>query len=299
MVDIGTARLHLHESGSGSPTVILEAGIAASSLSWDLVQPDVAQLTRVCSYDRAGLGWSDLNPNPPNLQQIVADLHATLTAAAIPGPYILVGHSFGGLVVRAFAAAYPEESAGLVLVDPVLPAEWIALPEDRRRMLAYGVMLSRRGAFLARIGIVRASLTLLAAGSQHLPKLIARFASGRGSGTAERLVGEVRKLPESLWPSVISHWSTPKNFLAMAGHLETLPSAAATVAALDDPRAKPLTILSAATANAAQTAEWDRLAALGNPGEHIRAARSGHWIHLDEPELVIRAIGEMVLRYRS
>ena len=146
IIDIGGRRLHMVESGNGSPAVILEAGIAASSLSWSLVQPEVAKLTRVCSYDRAGLAWSDRAIEPGTLERSIHDLHSLLAAAAVQPPYILVGHSYGGLLARAYTARFPENVAGLVLVDPVPVREWSAPSASQRKMLERGIRLSRRGA---------------------------------------------------------------------------------------------------------------------------------------------------------
>ncbi len=117
LINVGGYRLHINCIGTGSPTVILDAGLGGSSLDWSLVQPEVATFTRVCSYDRAGYGWSDYGPKPRTSGRIVAELHTLLIGAGIPGPYILVGQSFGGLNVRLYAYTYPQEVAGMVLVD--------------------------------------------------------------------------------------------------------------------------------------------------------------------------------------
>src|SRR6266571_790135 len=119
LVDVGGYRLHIHCTGSGGPgpAVILDAGNGGSSLDWSLVQPGVATFTRVCSYDRAGYGWSDSGPTPRTSGRIVRELHTLLVNAGVPGPYVLVGHSFGGLNMRLYAYTYPQDVAGLVLVD--------------------------------------------------------------------------------------------------------------------------------------------------------------------------------------
>ena len=231
LVDIGGRRLHLYELGQGSPTVVLESGIAASSLNWRAVQTGIAKFTRVISYDRAGLGWSDLAPAAITLDRLVADLHALLEAAGASPPYVLAGHSFGGLIVRAFAARYPEETAGLVLVDALRPEEWSPLSPEKRRTLDRGVKLSRRGARLARMGVVGWCLRSLVAGSRWLPKMVGRAASGRGLAVMNRIGGEVAKMPREVWPMVADHWSQPKSFLGMAAHLEALPDAARTMCA--------------------------------------------------------------------
>ena len=117
LVDVGPYRLHLECTGSGGPTVILEPGGGGSAASMGLITPAVARDGRVCVYDRAGRGWSDAASSPPDGAQIATDLHALLRRAHVPGPYVLAGHSFGGLYVRTYAAMYPHEVAGLVLVD--------------------------------------------------------------------------------------------------------------------------------------------------------------------------------------
>ena len=124
LIDTGGHKLHLYEAGSGSPAVVLESGISASSLNWRRVQAEVSRFTRVCSYDRAGLGWSDLCQQSCTPSSLAMQLHTLLHNTGIGAPYVLVGHSFGGLIVQAFAHLYPHETAGLVLVDPLDPAEW-------------------------------------------------------------------------------------------------------------------------------------------------------------------------------
>jgi pimeloyl-ACP methyl ester carboxylesterase len=117
LVDVGPYRLHLECTGSRGPTVVLEPGAGGSAASMGLIAPAVARNSRVCVYDRAGRGWSDPAARPPDGAQIATDLHALLSRGQVPGPYVLAGHSFGGLYVRTFASRYPAEVAGLVLVD--------------------------------------------------------------------------------------------------------------------------------------------------------------------------------------
>jgi pimeloyl-ACP methyl ester carboxylesterase len=116
-VDIGGYRLHLVCAGHGSPTVVLEAGWPSGAGVWNAVAPTIALHTRVCAYDRAGEGQSDIGPAPRTPLHMVRELHLLLSRAHVPGPYVLVGHSFGGLLVRLFAATYAHDVAGMVLVD--------------------------------------------------------------------------------------------------------------------------------------------------------------------------------------
>src|SRR3954451_15791966 len=117
LVDVGGFRLHIDCVGTGSPTVVLDAGLGGSSLDWSLVQSELGRSTRVCAYDRAGMGWSDPGPQPRTPGQIARELHTLLTNAGIAGPYVLVGHSLAGKNVRLFALQHPDQVAGMVLVD--------------------------------------------------------------------------------------------------------------------------------------------------------------------------------------
>jgi len=117
LVDIGGYRLHLLCMGQGSPTVIFESGVADDSLTWSAVQPEVAKMTRTCSYDRAGYGWSDPGPQPRDAKTSAEELHTLLKNAGVSGPFVLVGHSLGGLYVREYAALYRPEVEAMVLVD--------------------------------------------------------------------------------------------------------------------------------------------------------------------------------------
>jgi pimeloyl-ACP methyl ester carboxylesterase len=123
LVDIGGRRINMLCAGSGRPTVILMAGIFSWSMVWYKTQPAIAQKTRVCAFDRAAYGFSDPAPRPQILSEVVDDLHAVLKAGSIPGPYVFVGHSLGGLEARVYAQRWPEELVGMVLVDTALAAE--------------------------------------------------------------------------------------------------------------------------------------------------------------------------------
>jgi pimeloyl-ACP methyl ester carboxylesterase len=294
MVDVGGRSLHVNVLGHGSPAVILEAGIAASSLSWALVAKQVAAFTSVVTYDRAGFGWSDPAPHHSTALDAARDLALLLDRTAVTEPLVLVGHSFGGLIVRVFEQEFPGRAAGLVLVDPVCRSEWREPGDQRKRMLARGVMLSRRGEFLARLGVVRLALTLLLSGSRAIPKMLARVSAGRGAGVTERLTGEVRKMPRELWPAVAAHWSEARCFRAMADALENLP---VSVTQIDETRPLgdlPVIVLSAASANAQSMSEHEHDARLSTRGEHRIVPGSGHWMQLDAPEAVTEAIRAIV-----
>ena len=158
LIDVGGHRLHLHCTGSGSPTVVLEPGAGDFSSAMGWISPAVARDTRVCVYDRAGRGWSEPADSPQDGTQIASDLHTLLQRGNVPGPYVLAGHSFGGLYVLTFAARYPDEVAGMVLVDSTNPAS----PTQPGEASAddggsYDVMgrISALGAVSARVGLAR------------------------------------------------------------------------------------------------------------------------------------------------
>lgn len=129
LIDVGGFKMHIHCEGAGSPTVILEAMSGGGSPYWGWVQPEITKKTRVCAYDRAGFYWSESDPEPQTLARTVRNLHTLLVNANIEGPYVLVGHSIGGLYVRQFAEDYPEQTAGLVLLDTGHPEQFQQYPE--------------------------------------------------------------------------------------------------------------------------------------------------------------------------
>jgi pimeloyl-ACP methyl ester carboxylesterase len=153
LVSVGDYRLHIYCTGEGSPTVVLDTLHGGTSGYWSWVQPELAQITRVCSYDRAGRGWSDHGAKPRDLWGTAEDLHTLLQNAGEEGPYVLVGHSIAGLYVRAFAALYPQETAGMVLVDSVHPEKYIRYPiyrdmdKDWKRLSSVFPALARIGLF--------------------------------------------------------------------------------------------------------------------------------------------------------
>lgn len=159
MVDIGGYRLHLYCMGKpthGSSTVILEQGQGGSSPAWGLIQPEVAKVTRICAYDRAGLGWSDPAPlgTPRDGRQVAGELHTLLQKANIAGPYVLVGHSFGGLYALFFAHQYSRDVAGVVLLDSSHPDQWISTPAGQELYKSSARIYSVTP-LLARLGVLR------------------------------------------------------------------------------------------------------------------------------------------------
>ena len=299
MVDVGGRRLHLHAMGQGSPTVVLEAGVAASSLSWSGIQPEVARFARVLSYDRAGLGWSEPSPQPVSARQKVEELRTLLDRAAIGGPYLLVGHSFGGLLAQMYATLHPGEVAGLVLLDALHAREWLHPTPEQRRMIRGSVFFSRVGAVLASVGFVRFCLSRFTAGSTGMPRAVLSWFGRGATAVVSRLVGEIQKLPTAVWPMVRAHWCLPKCYWAMAQHLAALPRCCAEAAAAAPLPDIPLIVVSAGDATPARMTEQQALVRSSTQACHLIATASGHWVQLDQPELVVHAIHELVELWRK
>ena len=295
LVDVGGHRLHLLESGSGDLTIVLEAGLMSTILSWSNLQRELAQSYRVVSYDRAGLGWSDLGPMPRTADRIVDELHTLLQQAGMAPPYLLVGHSFGGLTMSLFAARFPDETAGMVLVDPVVPAEWNPPSEHDRKLTRIGAQVCRRAALLSRIGLIRFVAFLLttraAKIASHLVRIISRGAPAECGSVSSPWFAA---LPANEKALASVFWVREKFALTIASQLENLPVSAAQIPARDSVSDKPVVILSAPTAPERRREEHAAAAARVPLGSHVIAEKSSHWIMQDEPELVIRAIERVV-----
>jgi pimeloyl-ACP methyl ester carboxylesterase len=290
--------LHVQPQGSGGPAVVFESGLAASSLSWARVQPLVAEFASVTSYDRAGLGWSSPLRGPRMLEELTEDLRRVAAWAGGGAPVVVVAHSFGSLLAFALARQHPELVAGLVLVDPVSLATWGACSEENQRRLQVGAALSRRGAWLAEFGVVRAALSLLQGGGQRLSYLIGRRAAGRGAATLERLTAEVSQLPRELWPTVAAHWSRAESFRTMAHALQALPRCAADVREPVLAAELPVAILSAASATPEELRERDGWLGRVRESRHRVLPETGHWLQLQRPEDVAAAVEWCVERAR-
>jgi pimeloyl-ACP methyl ester carboxylesterase len=299
---LACGRRHVQLAGAaapGAPTVVLEAALGGSSLGWCFVQPALAAATRVLSYDRAGLGWSPMGPLPRDLAAQTAELAQVLEAAA-PPPYVLVGHSYGALLVRRYAGLHPERVAGLVLVDPPAEGEWASPDAEHRARLAQGIRLARRGVWAARCGVAQLTAWLVGTGAFGLAAASARLVSGGRLRTARDFnFAPASRLPPALKPAMRRIWSRARFYATLAAQMETLPAAVRLAAAAPLPPALPLRVLSAADTPPAQLAEHRALARRSARGAHRQAARSGHWIPLEDPDLVAHAVDEVLAIARA
>jgi pimeloyl-ACP methyl ester carboxylesterase len=263
LVDIGGYRLHLYCSGAGAgPTVILEAGLGGFSLEWDAVQSALSATHRVCSYDRAGYGWSDPGPAPRTAEHLVQELDALLTAAALDGPFIFVGHSFGGYVVQLFAKRFPVRTAAVVLVDSSHPAQFRSFPASQRELVERA---GRRQAGWA------AGLRL----PHNYPS--------RWRDVAERLSGQ-RKTLRAIAQEYRDFVRSGEQVDA-AGRLPDVPAVVLTRGERQWPESPD---------GDAMEAVWPELqrelAAALPQAYHFNIGASGHHIHLDQPAAVEEAV---------
>jgi pimeloyl-ACP methyl ester carboxylesterase len=285
-------RLYVVEKGSGGPAVLFEAGIAATNLNWHHIQETVSGFTSTASYDRSGLGWSSPSSTVRTPGNISAELHTMLQSAGIKPPYVLVGHSFGGLVVRRYATTYPEDVAGVVLVDPMRCEEWPPLNPEKQAMIDRGKKLSRYAIPIAHFGLARLAVTSLLCRSGRISGHLAGAGGHGGRHVLKRVTEEVGKMPREVWPIVAAHWSRPSYYAGMQRHVEAVPESVREMQDADPIREIPVLVL---TPGKSTPLSDECLEKIGDNVRQVIAMESAHWIHLDEPDLVVDSIREMVM----
>jgi len=292
-IDIGGGRrLYLLEKGSGQPTVLFEAGIAATNLNWCHIQETVSEFAATASYDRSGLGWSSPSRTVRTPSNIARELHELLRGAGIQPPFVLVGHSFGGLVMRRYALLYPEEVASVVLVDPMRCEEWPPLDPAKQATIDRGTKLSSYAIPIARFGLARLAVTSLLCRSGRIADRLAGAAGEGGMHVLGRIKGEVGKMPREVWPVVAAHWSRPSYYAGMRSHVAAVPDTVQEMRNAEPIRGIPVLLL---TPGKSTPLSDDCLKKIGDSVTQVIAPASAHWIHLDEPDLVIQSIREMVM----
>jgi pimeloyl-ACP methyl ester carboxylesterase len=297
LVDVGGFRLHIHCSGDGSPSIVLDAALGGSSLSWSLVQPELAKVSRVCSYDRAGFGWSEAGPMPRTAGRIADELRTLLERGGVPPPYLLVGHSFGGLVTLIFAKRFCRDTAGLVLVDPAHAEDWVKPALKEQVQIARGVRLCRYGAITARLGLARVVAALVGLGQLTLARgLVIVTSRGALSRQDEAILAPIWKLPPEVRPVLSQFWTKPQFFEALGSQIGSICISAAQV---QDATAGgfgdlPLVTISSTDPGEYRLRQQDAMARLSTRGRHIVASNSDHWIPLDQPEVVVDAVKDVL-----
>lgn len=286
-VDIGGRNLNLYCSGEGSPTVIFESGAGASGYTWLNIQSQVAKITRACWYDRAGHGWSDPGPQPRTSTAIAADLHALLTAAHVQPPYLLVGASFGGFPVRVFAGKYPNEVAGVVLVD--------ATHEDQHEPASMKAPVNR---LPASVHTVLCAL-VPAAYNVGMIRLIMKLSgpapppAGMSSEQANTLQ-LLSQQPKTVAANEGCHWDESAAQARAAGTLGGRPLIVLTAGREfipPDPQgAKEANAFHETWVKQLQPA----LAKLSTRSRQVVVEKSGHGIQFEAPDAVVNAIGDVI-----
>lgn len=287
LVDVNGHKMHIYCTGEGDKTVILDVGNGRTSLDWSLVQPELSKTARVCIFDRAGYGWSDPATTPRTGKNIVEEQKKMLEAAGITGPYILVGHSGGGMYARIFAKYYPEDVEGIVLVDSA------ATSADTLPALQKATMMQTQ----------QMKVMKLLSTFNILPVL--------GKIGGEKAIPDfIKKLPEELHTPYLASLSRPSQFEAMLKEEEQLSTKDSEVwqelNSITDFGDIPVVILSAqhtfptSIANAEEINEYLQqsqkdLLKLSTNAKQIVAEKSSHDIHLDQPELIIQAVKDILI----
>ena len=258
LVDIGGYRLHLWCTGDGAPAVILDTGLGGSSAEWGFVQPEVARFTRACSYDRAGMGYSDPGPSPRTARRIASELAELLARSGIAGPVVLAGASIAGFDVRVFASDHPERAAGLVLVD--------ASHEDQAHEVP---PLARFVPLLSTIGVFRLFGVSFGQRTESLPRSVRQYAQATSFRTA--------------------------GYQAAADEIIHVRESAEEVRSSRRKLTIPVLVV---TGGRRADEQWRQLqqdqASLSERGCLIIARQSGHVVAVDQPEIVVDAIRTVV-----
>lgn len=269
LIDVNGRNMHINCIGNKSPSIILDSGAGGFSLEWRNIQKSLSQYARVCAYDRAGYGWSDMGLLPRTTKRITHELHALLQNAGIHGPYILVGHSFGGFTAQYFARNFGDEIAGIVLIDSSHEEQVYRLPENGKDVV-------RRSLHQDRSNIVTKSVI-----HEHYPE--------EEAAVAQQLM--------TRWSALLTWREEMANYALSSRELRDVyykPILEIPIVVLSrGKRVWPDTPY-----GDAMEATWkelqDELSYLNGNSTHIIAENSGHLIHLDEPELVVDAIHDVL-----
>lgn len=288
LVQVGEHKLHIHCIGEGRPTIVVDNGGGNWSMTWLALQDRLAQQTQVCVYDRAGLGASESGPMPRTSEVMVEELHQLLENAKVPQPYVLVGHSLGGYNARIYQDRYPDEVAGIGLVEAGHEEQWSRLPQEISDLVDEQIMIGKIGRTLSYVGLLR---------------LIAP--------------PELKQLPPDLRAAHTAAMVTPKTLNAIIAEVESAEISANQLSKTGLLGDLPLVVISARHSNSAfaemaVTVEipfeeadqaWfelqEELVTLSSNSQHFVSETGTHDINFDDPDLVVEAINRLLEMIRE
>lgn len=215
-----------------------------------------------------------------------------LEGACIHPPYVLVGHSFGGMVMRRFALLHPDEVAGIVLIDPMRCCEWPPINAGQQPTLNRAMRYLRYAVPVAHIGLARLAVTSALCGSGFLARRMASAAGDGGRHVLGRVTGELAKMPSEIRPCIAAHWSRPDFYKGMRSHIQAVPETVREMCNADPIEHIPVLVL---TPERSTPLGLEEISRIGSNVKQVIVPHSGHWIHLDRPDLVIQSIFEMVM----
>jgi pimeloyl-ACP methyl ester carboxylesterase len=288
LVDIGGRRLHLHCTGSGSPAVMIEAGASSFSIDFSLVQPEASKTTRVCSYDRAGSGWSDARADVETPMRVIRDLRTLLDTAGEKPPFVMVGASRGGVFVRLFQAEYPADVAGLVLIDPTA--------EDRLFVMFQGTVTALTSLTPEQHRSTQPQPSAIIPIPARQPQVGAPFDRLPPPLYAARVALDrklIASMPPTIGGEIVAESSTGDH--AMLSRLSAARKGTPTL--LGD---LPVIVLSRGlNASPEQHAAHAEISRMSRNSRHLVVADSYHEIHLSHPDVVASAIRDVVMSVRA
>ena len=288
LIDVGGYKLHSYCLGTGQPTVILDSGLGGDASWWALVQKEISKFARVCSYDRAGYGWSDAGPKPRTSKIIIDELHSLLHSQDTLPPYILVGHSFGGINMRLYANIYPEDVFAVVLVDSSHEKQYERFKEHKKNLPQLKVSVPTHiknyilnSRFSHYIGITR----------WFLPNSMKEFFSD--------------SMPQKLRQIIIAKASSIKSLEARDNERQNIKESFRQVEkSINNMRNKPLIVISQGKKGEEGLGKiWlkcqQELASKSIKCKHIIAYKSGHMINVEQPKIIVQAVYKLVNEYNS
>ncbi len=278
--------MHLYCTGEGSPTLILDAGMGNDSLAWAKVQPELSKTTRVCSYDRAGMGWSTPGPDPRDADTIAGELHALLQQAGVSGPIVLMGHSMGGIFIRAYAAHYPQDVAGLIFIEGASPFQ-----EDHESAELRAQTLPSTSQYYSYVALIALGIPRLTGDCSADDRFDGQFARMKGQLDCGMLLSEV-------WREYTADRRSGEETIHTGpyGDLPVLIFSRDPQLDRKAPNLSPKLALE-------MSVDWDRdqeaLKRLSTRSRRIIAKGSGHHLPIDRADLINREVPIFIQQIRN